>query len=710
MRQYEYLKDPQFLKYVDELQAKEQYVRIVVLDWKTEKPLGEIQGKTSAGSNNLNGSSSVRRTASLTLVADDEIYDITNIKNLVSINKKIKLEVGFKNTTSWYKQYEKIWFPLGVYIIKTASISHNTSGINISLSLNDKMSLLNGDVGGIIPAVTIFSSMDVVNEKGEMVEEKILIVDIIRNLVHEFGGIELGKIIINDIPLVANEIIKWTSDKDLYLINTNGKYEFTTNKPEAGVEYIVKKYGEDIGYKERPFTYPASSDKPLSCAAGEAVTAVLDKIKNTLGNFEYYFDVWGNFIFQESKNYLNNSQASQATKEGIDPTGYLINRSRASSVYTFDDAKLIASYSNNPQFQNIKNDFIVWGEKTTKSGVKTPIRYHLAIDQKPEPGNFYVVKVSKNNLGIKSYQKANIVFCNCPIEKLREWLDDNKIAKDPNIYYCCKINYVARVMVYDAVNDKFTELNDRVNPIKVIKTNDWRSELFMQGLFNTDRLAKVDYYFKELVEEWPKVYDMAAEPAVKKYNSDGTIASWEYHESGLPVWQGKFIGDYYNLDYYLDFIDTSAAIGQFSVDTIGRRTKVVNDKNVNCIFSSPIPDPGLYIIEDRQADTALLEYDCKIKGYPYVLVKSELYETMTTGGGRNSAYEKIRNLLYQNTSYNESISISAIPIFYIEPNTRITVYNKKAGIKGDYVIKTISLPLAVNGMMNISCTKALERI
>jgi len=46
----------------------------------------------------------------------------------------------------------------------------------------------------------------------------------------------------------------------------------------------------------------------------------------------------------------------------------------------------------------------------------------------------------------------------------------------------------------------------------------------------------------------------------------------------------------------------------------------------------------------------------------------------------------------------------------LEPNTRITIQDSESGIGGDYTIKSISVPLDINGTMNISCTKALERI
>jgi hypothetical protein len=52
-------------------------------------------------------------------------------------------------------------------------------------------------------------------------------------------------------------------------------------------------------------------------------------------------------------------------------------------AYKFDNSKLIVSISNTPKYDNIKNDFIVWGTKKSLDGLEIPIRYHLAIDDKP---------------------------------------------------------------------------------------------------------------------------------------------------------------------------------------------------------------------------------------------------------------------------------------------------------------------------------------
>ena len=80
------------------------------------------------------------------------------------------------------------------------------------------------------------------------------------------------------------------------------------------------------------------------------------------------------------------------------------------------------------------------------------------------------------------------------------------------------------------------------------------------------------------------------------------------------------------------------------------------------------------------------------------------------GGMLKSAYDEIKRELYQYTTFNEQVSLTTIPIYYLEPNTRITIRDSVTGIYGDFMIKSISMPLDINGTMSISCTKALERI
>lgn len=66
MNFYPYLQNEQFLKEIDNMKVREQYVKITVLEFFTENPIQEIQGKVNAGNLTIDGKSSVRRTCTLT--------------------------------------------------------------------------------------------------------------------------------------------------------------------------------------------------------------------------------------------------------------------------------------------------------------------------------------------------------------------------------------------------------------------------------------------------------------------------------------------------------------------------------------------------------------------------------------------------------------------------------------------------------------------
>ena len=296
-KQYSYLKDSSFLKLVDRMRVKEQYIKITVLDFQ-ENPIEEIQGRVTGGSLNLDGNSSIRRTCNLSMVTDNYSNDLASVNSLLSINKKINLETGFLNTTDFYKDYDIIWFPLGIYIIINPSISHSENGINISLQLKDKMCLLNGECGGVLPSSVTFNEYETIDENGEYVISYPTIFQIIQELVNHFGGEQLGKIIISDLDTRIKKVMKWTGSSPLFIIKKiqDGVVQYipTTNEATAAQEgnYTMYEYGSDIGYIYTDFIYPGE----LIGDAGNSVCDILDKIKETLGNYEYFYDLDGNFI------------------------------------------------------------------------------------------------------------------------------------------------------------------------------------------------------------------------------------------------------------------------------------------------------------------------------------------------------------------------------------------------------------------------------
>ena len=102
---YEYMQDLDFLFTIANLPIKEQYVKIIALDWE-ERPLAEIQGSITGGNVSLSGQAAMRRTCSLSTEVPHESYsNITEVYSMFAINRKIFVELGIKNTTDSYSNY-----------------------------------------------------------------------------------------------------------------------------------------------------------------------------------------------------------------------------------------------------------------------------------------------------------------------------------------------------------------------------------------------------------------------------------------------------------------------------------------------------------------------------------------------------------------------------------------------------------------------------
>lgn len=680
---FPYLKDSAFLKRFDQLKLKQQLVKIVVLNFN-EQPIQQIQGKITGGNLSLDGSSAMRRTGNVNLIADQYENDLTTTRNLLSINKKIELLVGFINTTEQYTNYDILWFPQGIYMIINPNISHSNEGINISLTLHDKMAGLNGECGGVLPASVVFDTVEDMDEQGNIVLKKPTIFQIIQELVHHFGGEQIGKILISDINNQIKQTVRWTGTTPLYLLSLPSDqgvtYQFDTNystlvqaAQDAGYSPIDTirpfNYGQDVGYIYTDFVYP----NELISNAGDTVVTILDQIRDTLGNYQYFYDINGNFIFRQIKNYLNRSYATVLIDE-INMQDYLVDYTKGKSVYEFNDSNLIISYSNSLQYQQIKNDFVIWGKKKTIEGREVPIRYHLAIDKKPKIGNTYdVFFFTDPDDGITKAKKP-LKFSSRSAFPEKGQIGSYYLAKDTGI-------------IYSWDNDPLIK-NYKVTPysIEEVVTTDWRTELYMRGVDNQPLGLDSNYYFPELKNEWTKLYNI---------------------RGNNPGFKTQVENDPSQIDYFLDFIDSQTAIDQFSVDNIGRRTAVLVDDTINCIF---MPDhPDIILLQSAAQDISQQRNKCIERKQNYSQVQQNIYSMLMTGGVLKPAIDQIKKELYQYTSYNEQVSITAIPIYYLEPNTRITVRDPVSGIYGDYIIKSLSLPLDNNGTMSISCTRAFQR-
>ena len=897
------------LRDIDNMKVRETYVRITLLSFSNEMPIKTIDGKVISGSINIDGTSAVRRTANLEVLIEEDESNVPTIQRDISINKKVKIEIGIKNNlsisqkydlnnflmkydtynTDSHNEYENVrklfhkknnfkyknleyqdnifWFNQGVYIIKSASFSRSLSNTTASLSLVDKMALLDGTCGGVLPATTVFHELEDIGENGEIIIRKPTIYQIIQELVHHIGKEQLGKIIIN-LDTKIKQVMRWSGYDDLYLVVGKTVTEEQTSQAEYKInndsydeenenQYIFNT-NDDVGFIVTDFTYPDE----LIGKPGDTIVSILDQIKNTLGNYEYFYDVNGFFCFREIQNYLNITRASSAESNNanqlynnINGQSYNVHSLLDKSEYDFNNSNLLVSYSNSPSYENIKNDFIVWGMKKV-NGSSFPIRYHVAIDgkptieekqhdiviyddpqenvkkivtptqiQDPSPTNknlnyFYWYSgitykrmklfSGKPPLTDPKRQSKNTIYyitnsenyqyytynSDTPLSNIQEITSTNyhQVAENyftdvgidgPNevyivirrgnevkncyraqrekrvvkyvhqvkqveiiqgippmigrktnaIYYQLKNpapldNSEDRYEYYDVYSENFPiqEDNIRINnnnnisfenlyqsaqtfedflktyyviqknndvPIRAYKyqlyepisagitkitPKDWRSELLLQGCDTLDKGLEANEYYAELTNEWPKIYDLEEE---------------------------KFIVTENDLDYFLDFLDMPK-YQQFSIENIGKRTKILNNDQINCIFETEIPE--IIMIDTRDNDQNEKKEWARKHGYRWTQVSPKIYDHLSIGGIKNSAFEAMKDLLYQNLSYNSSISLESIPIYYLEPNTRISVEDKMTNISGDYMITSISYSFGDKATMSIQANEALERI
>lgn len=666
---FPYLKDNDFLKEFNEVHLKEQYVKIIVLTFD-EKPIQQIQGLVTGGSISLDGSSGMRRTCNLNMIVNQNNMSLTNTQNLLSINKKIEVLIGFVNNTEKYLDYPMIWFPQGVYVIISPNITNGLNGMNISLTLHDKMALLNGQCGGTLPASVIFSQVEDIGENGEVVINKPTIFQIILELVNHFGGQQLGKIIINDVDTRIKAVMKWTGSTPLYIQSTinndTGQKIYTVSTTELDKSKVYT-YGQDVGFTLTDFTYPGD----LIGNAGDTVVTILDQIKNTLGNYEYFYDINGNFIFQEIKNYLNNTYSTRLLNE-LTLNDYLVDYTTGKSVYTFENSNIVQSYSNTPQYQQIKNDFMVWGKRKTVNDLEIPIRYHLAIDTKPSFGNEYTIfYYTDPEDGILKAKKPLMFNSKQDFPEIGE----------ANQYYSFP---EGAIFSWDPDLEEYIQTSYEKTSTT---TEDYRTELYFSGIESEPFGLASNYYFTELKNQWPKIYDL------------------QEHK-----FKEEVINSPDNIDFFLDILDGDISIAKYGVQNIGRRTTTIVDDSINCIFEPEVEDIVFIENENDKANMKKLKQECDQRKQNYVQVDSGIYNMLVNGGVLRSAYEEIRRELYRYTQYNEQISLTTLPIYNLEPNTRITVRDVQSDIYGDYMIKSLSIPLDINGTMNISATRTLERI
>ena len=810
-----------FLLRLDKAKNKTIFAKITSLTFD-ELPKETIEGRVTQGSINIDGSSAVRRTCSLTMVAQDFNYN----DYYWGLNTKFKLEVGVENTID--ANYPSIiWFNQGIYLITTFNTSHGTNNFSISIQGKDKMALLNGEIGGTLESSIDFGCIEEESKDGIWTIRKIPIPDIIRNAVHVYGGEPLYNIVINDLDTYGLELLEYRHAKDLFLyrkidssiyenatldgdkqciVNGTSKTLKDLNATELemlvdpftesadnvpieidGQNYYVAKItqGQTAGYRETDLTYAGD----LIAKVGESLTSVLDKIKNMLVEFEYFYDVNGKFVFQKKQSFISTmwspmgetSQASMSQALALAST----------HAYMFSGSELITAFNNNPNLANVRNDYSIWGERTSISGAKIPVHIRYAIDRKPI--QYTKIFVEENNQELKNYnnkydteikaqQSTTItaeqydwreVIYQMALDYYKyNFLSDFelRVAKaNGSLYpsgrtgyenYYTDLQGFWRQLYYPDLDEKYTEAqsnkNDLVDQIETLtiivygienpNTNDYVGgiENYLIAINNelsqddqTEAAVLLNQFIKEY-EQYAQAFENISDPYVAlrvlndlyfrekerldnlkiklseaeaKFNTL-TEQKKNYYQSGqqYQYWNKTVYEHPELLDFWFDFLDgarkeenknyqISSDLSRYDVKNIGARPKAVNDTNIKAIYFRETPN----VIYAAPGAAGILP------GFRYIQCPS-IDGMFSISGQGKSAKERLDELLYQHSYCIESATITAIPIYYLQPNTRVYLYDNNTGLNGDYIVSKITLPLAYNGTMQLTATKAAENI
>ena len=671
---------------------------------------------------------------------------------------------------------------MGIYIFTAFNSSLGLNNYTINISGKDKMCLLNGEIAGNLHASIDFGKDEYVDlETNTITYTQIPIKDIIRNAVHVYGEEDLSKIIINDLDIFGAELLEYRGDEStpLYMLReiTGTSYQMTLNGKQlcyyanSGIEtkldsieqydnlvdiiqtgapyaqgsvvvlkasdpnakkYTVAKitYGQAAGYRQTDLVYAGD----LIAAIGETLTSVLDKIVKMLGDFEYFYDVDGRFIFQRKKVYTQQTWNNLVKQNGDIYASSAAYSSAA--AYTFQDNKLFSALSNNPALANVRNDFSIWGTRKSATGTELPVHLRFAIDDKPVyykafDEQIYITKDSPYQIQGAIIEDWRELIYQMAIDYYQHNEEDDFLASIINnnkftylsetinlfpsgktgyeIYYDDIEGFWREIYTYYNRASGYEEIRNKVNELYKQEKNKYR-------LLTSDEkttLNQIIGYYEVMQNNLPYSKEYAAAQEEYEKLDGGTVLSRNYYlpkTAPADPWESIVSEHPENLNFWFDFLDLDASpeIEKFSVRNIGDRPKVVNDNTVTAIYYKQVPT--VLFVTKEEYDQIASPLEGLQTGYTYIRINPTLNNFFNISSQGKSAWDLMEELLYQHTYATEVVSITAVPIYYLQPNTRICLKATDNNVEGEYLVSRITIPLSYNGMMTINATKAADRI
>lgn len=646
---------------------RKQYIKIFLMDWN-EVEKEEITGLVKTGSYTENGNNSSRRTLTLSFSSIDKDNEL--IINKLKMSKKIKIQFGFENTTNKSIVRDDIlWFDLGIYIPISVSLSHTTATSTINLSCSDKMSLLNGTLGGMVSTPTTFAIKK--NDTYQSMTWR----DIFINIASTIGNENPGKIIIENVPdliRVVGQIKKMygTPEKMIFIDapdNVQGNRCIVEGwHPDMTQQEIKEKLflfqGEKI-YGLKKFAPPepttinntGTTQDGYIVNIGENITKVFEDIKKQLNNaHQYYYDVEGNLrlepihdymVYEQDDNYYQNHHYD------LDTDLFKPDFTRMPITYDYTGKDTVISYSNTQKFSNIKNDFVLSGKngKKIEIAIDKKISTEEIIQWFQEASNIYSNQINKSildycNYGMEDKDRQNIYYKTKndkgedihvvryptilnkdgkPVKYVEVQLEGLpwQIAHGIRSWHLRQLNnlggsQVNNFSIESIYSHRFSNMNFKwgyeceqlIYQKTVDENNKWIGD---KGIFNLENWKKRNGNY------WKTGY------TVDKMSSDQNEN--EVVDYTTPNFDS--IGDSSTWNYWFDIIPARGIFEEFSIDNIGRRTFSQKMEDCNMIFRTGYHDI-IIIEEDYLNQLENKEYILKTlkdKKTPYVVVKNATY-------------------------------------------------------------------------------------
>ena len=268
------------------------------------------------------------------------------------------------------------------------------------------------------------------------------------------------------------------------------------------------------------------------------------------------------------------------------------------------------------------------------------------------------------------------------------------------------------------------EFNKLLNPKDNIINVDWRELIYKMAL-DYYTYGKEETYIKDLIEANPQ------------YEQTGGITGYEpFYTDILGFWRQLYfnpalepvsyrIEDYcsftledynpqtcWNLDvekkpekvnFWFDLSSGSGALKNYRICDIGDRMKATNDSKITSIDYKPAPEIIFYYPDEEIKRTQ----NDGLGDYSFLQLGGPIQNVASISSKSKTSIQLLQEQLYKYAYCVETVTITTLPFYTIQPNTRVFINSSIEGLTGEYIVTKFTQPLTYNGTMQITAVKAV---